>query len=93
VRLWKGKSKKAALRLLESPDFTAYIDRAKNLTYNVVIPNQLIAPIPKDFPVGYLSISDERGELSRTPLVTTEAYERGNALKRFWHSVVLLFKK
>jgi len=93
ARLWKGKAKNAALRLLESPDFTTHIKRAQNLNYEVVIPNKLIAPIPKDFPVGYLSISDEHGELSRTPLVTMEAYERGNALKRFWHSIVLFFKK
>ena len=93
VRLWKGKANNAVLRLLESPDFTAPVARAQNLYYEVFIPNQLIAPIPKDFPVGYLSISDDYGELSRTPLVTVEAYERGNAFKRFFHSIALLFKK
>ncbi|MDR1869803.1 MAG: D-alanyl-D-alanine carboxypeptidase [Treponema sp.] len=93
ARLWKGREKTAELVLADSPDFTSPIDRAGTLDYRTVISSRLIAPLPEGFPVGYLAISDEYGELSRTPLVTVRAYEKGNIFKRIWHSIVLLFKR
>jgi D-alanyl-D-alanine carboxypeptidase (penicillin-binding protein 5/6) len=92
-RLWKGRKNTVDLELVQSPYFTANINRANSIKYEIVIPNSLIAPLPKGFLAGYLYITDEYGELSRVPLVTNTAYERGNIFKRFWHSILLLFKR
>jgi len=81
------------LKLADTPDFTSPLDRADKLFFETVIPVPLAAPLPEGAAAGYLSISDEHGELSRAPLVTARYYERGNIFKRIWHSIVLLFKK
>ena len=93
ARLWKGKEKTAELKLAHAADFTSPINRANNLSYETVIPNPLIAPLPDGAEAGYLVISDENGELSRVPLVTARSYKRGNIFKRIWHSILLLFKR
>jgi D-alanyl-D-alanine carboxypeptidase (penicillin-binding protein 5/6) len=92
ARLWKGKTKTAKLKLASAPDFTSPLDRADKLFFKTFFPSPIVAPLPEDFPVGYLVISDGSGELSRTPLLTARPYEKGNIFKRFWHSIVLLFK-
>jgi len=93
IRLWKGKGKTIALKFKTSPDFTSSVNRADILKYEVVIPKHLIAPLPEGFEAGYIIISDEEGELSRTTIVTAQACKKGNIFKRLWHSIVLLFKK
>jgi len=92
-RLWKGKENEVALVIGESADFTSPIDRANTLFFETVIPNPLIAPLPAGFPVGYLSISDEHGELNRVPVITAYSYEQGNIFKRIWHAILLFFRK
>jgi len=92
-RLWKGKENEVELIIGESADFTSPIDRANTLIFETVIPNKLIAPLPAGFPVGYLSISDEWGELNRVPVITAYSYEQGNFFKRVWHSILLFFRK
>ena len=109
VRLWKGKKNKAQITIgrgqiaPETPPkdahnelyaaFTSPVNRGDNISYEVVINGNLIAPLAKGHPVGHLVISDEYGELHRALLVTAEAYERGNVFKRIWHSFLLLFNK
>jgi len=93
AQLWKGKANTVSLELINEIDFTAPVNRAESLKYEVVIPGYLTAPLPKGYAAGYLLISDEEGELFRTPLVTAAAYEKGNFFKRLWHSIVLFFKK
>ena len=92
VPLWKGKLNNVELKLAESTVFTSSANRANILNYEVVIPQPLVAPLPAGFLAGYLYISDENGELHKTPLVTAAAYEKGNIFKRIWHSILLLFK-
>jgi D-alanyl-D-alanine carboxypeptidase (penicillin-binding protein 5/6) len=58
-----------------------------------VIEEPLVAPLPAGAFVGYLVISDDRGELNRVPLLTARAYEQGGFFKRLWHSIKLLFVK
>ncbi|MCL2765757.1 MAG: D-alanyl-D-alanine carboxypeptidase [Treponema sp.] len=91
VRLWNGRRNRVELVLSEPAEFTAHTSRADNLFYEVVIPDHLTAPVPAGLPAGYLGISDEMGELIRIPLVTARAYERGNFLKRLWHSILMFF--
>ena len=93
ARLWKGKGSKVELMLTQSADFTSPADRADFLYYDIVLLQPLIAPLPAGYNAGYLSIRDEQGELSRTPLVTKTAYESGSLLKRIWHSFLLLFSR
>ena len=54
--LWKGVENAVELKLAESPDFTAPINRAYSLKFDTVIPETLIAPLPEGFTAGYLSI-------------------------------------
>jgi len=93
IPLWKGKGKTVALKFKSFPDFTSPFNRADILKYEVVIPKPLIAPLPEGFEAGYVIISDEAGELSRTAIVTAADCKKGNIFKRLWHSIVLLFKK
>jgi D-alanyl-D-alanine carboxypeptidase len=58
-----------------------------------VIEKKLAAPLPAGSHAGYIIISDEQGELSRTELVTAVDAGKGNIFKRFWHSIMLLFVK
>jgi D-alanyl-D-alanine carboxypeptidase (penicillin-binding protein 5/6) len=92
-RLWKGKENEVRLIIGESADFTSPFDRANTLTFETVIPNPLIAPLPAGFPAGYLVISDGYGELNRVPLITAYSYEKGNIFKRIWHSILLFFRR
>jgi D-alanyl-D-alanine carboxypeptidase (penicillin-binding protein 5/6) len=93
ARVWKGREKQVTLHLAEDPVFTAPLGRAVSLQYTDEINHPLIAPLPADYPVGTLVISDEEGELYRVRLLTTQAYEQGNIFKRIWDSIRLRFKK
>ncbi|GHT66508.1 hypothetical protein FACS1894110_10310 [Spirochaetia bacterium] len=93
VRLWKGKAKFAELVPGEAPEFTAPADRGNNLWLSTEIADPLIAPLPANYRVGNLIISDEQGELRRIPLLTAQEYEEGNFFKRVWDSLRLFLKK
>jgi len=93
VRVWKGKDKSVPLIIAESPDFTAPFNRANTLKYEIVIPKPVIAPLEAGTEVGFIEITDEYGELNRTPLLTAIASKRGNLFKRLWHSFLLLFNR
>ena len=91
-RLWKGKENEIELVIDGELEFTSPSDRANTLSYEIVIPNLLIAPLPEKYEAGFLIISDEYGELKRMPLLTAQSCERGNFFKRLWHSILLFFK-
>jgi len=94
ARLWKGKQKWVELELAEAPVFTAPLSRAEvALQFTAEIDHPLIAPLPIWYPVGWLVIADEGGELYRVRLITAQAYKRGNIFKRAWDSIRLLFLK
>jgi len=102
VRLWKGKDKRVELRIAAPTDymegsnplaFTAPANRAAALQFTTEINHPLIAPLPAYFPVGWLVISDEEGELHRVTLLTGREYRQGNIFKRAWHSIRLFFMK
>ena len=92
ARLWKGKTKWAALRPEGPLDFTSPLDRAHTIKYAVEADDPLIAPLPASYPAGWLVLSDDEGELHRVRLFTEQAYQRGNIFKRIWHSIVLFFR-
>ena len=93
ARLWKGKADYVELKPAWATDFTAPADRADSLWLSTEIADPLIAPLPADYPVGHLVVSDRQGELNRVTLLTAKAYEKGNIFKRLWHSIRLLFRK
>jgi len=93
VKLWKGRDKQVSLRTLEKTAFTAPLDRAASLRYAVRVNEPLIAPLPASYPIGWLILADDEGELRRMQLVTAAEYQQGNILKRIWHSIRLLFYK
>jgi len=92
ARLWKGRGNSVALRLAEPLAFTAPIDRALSLRYQVKINGPLVAPLPASSPVGWLIFADDEGEVRRVQLVTAREYQKGNIFKRIWHSIRLLFR-
>jgi len=92
-RLWKGKSNIALIAGTEPDVFTVHSNREGPIRGLIEIPKPIIAPLAAGEKVGYRIVFDDIGELYRTPLVTIEAYERGNVFKRFWHSIQLLFRK
>jgi D-alanyl-D-alanine carboxypeptidase (penicillin-binding protein 5/6) len=93
ARLWKGRENQVSLRMAESPAFTAPLDRAGSLRYALRINEPLIAPLPASYPVGWLVLADDDGELRRIQLLTEREYQQGNVFKRIWHSIRLLFLK
>jgi D-alanyl-D-alanine carboxypeptidase (penicillin-binding protein 5/6) len=93
VPLWMGKENNVKLKLTQPLNFTSHVNRSESIKYEVVIQEHLIAPLPAGHKAGYLYITDEYGELSRKPLVTEYASERGNFFKRIWHWIILLFKR
>ncbi|GHU86983.1 hypothetical protein FACS189476_01530 [Spirochaetia bacterium] len=93
IRLWKGKTKFAELVPGEAPEFTVPVNRGDNLWLSTEIIDPLIAPIPVNYQVGNLILSDQQGELRRIPLLTAREYGEGNFLKRLWDSVRLFFRK
>jgi len=93
AKLWKGKENKVELALARPIDFTSPINRAGKLQFKTVIEKKLSAPLAAGSHAGYIIISDEQGELSRTELVTAIDAKKGNIFKRMWHSFLLLFVK
>ncbi|MDR2133518.1 MAG: D-alanyl-D-alanine carboxypeptidase [Treponema sp.] len=98
ARLWKGRADWARLKpaegaALNPASFTAPKGRAGSLRLSAEIADPLIAPLPADYPVGDLVLSDEYGEVHRVPLLTESSYEQGNIFKRIWHSLMLLFRR
>jgi len=93
VKLWKGREKQVSLRLAESSAFTSPIDRAASLRYAIKINEPLVAPLPASYPVGWLFLADDEGELRRIQIVTAEEYQQGNIFKRIWDSIRLFFMK
>jgi D-alanyl-D-alanine carboxypeptidase (penicillin-binding protein 5/6) len=99
VRLWKGKDKFAELQIAAPSTengplmFTAPLNRAASLYLREEIDSPLIAPLPASFPVGWLVISDESGDLHRVRLLTAREYPQGNIFRRIWDSIRLFFLK
>jgi D-alanyl-D-alanine carboxypeptidase (penicillin-binding protein 5/6) len=92
ARLWKGKADWVKLVPAEAADFTAPVNRGSSLWLSTELQEPLIAPLPANYPVGNLVISDEKGELHRIPLLTGAEYEKGGVFKRLWDSVRLFFR-
>jgi len=93
TEVWKGREKTIEITLSHPADFTAPKTRAKSLFYETIINYPLIAPIKAGSQIGFLIISDEKGELNRIPLVAVKDCESAKTLKRIWHTVVLMFKR
>jgi len=91
VRLWKGRANAVEFVTDGPVHFTSPVGRSHALSYSAVINEPLVAPLPVNFPAGYLVFYDEDGEVNRVPLLTARAYEQGNIFKRFLHSIRLLF--
>jgi D-alanyl-D-alanine carboxypeptidase (penicillin-binding protein 5/6) len=91
VRLWKGKEALVELVAGENPDFTVPANRGNSLWLSTETSDPLIAPLPANYRVGDIVLSDEKGELRRIPLLTAKDYEEGGFFKRLWDSIRLLF--
>jgi D-alanyl-D-alanine carboxypeptidase (penicillin-binding protein 5/6) len=92
ARIWKGAINWEEPALAEPLPFTTFTDRGENLSWNVILEDPIIAPLPRGSNLGALILSDHQGELRRIPLVTAREIERGNIFKRGWDSVLLFFR-
>ncbi|GHV78650.1 hypothetical protein AGMMS49944_04410 [Spirochaetia bacterium] len=93
ARLWKGKRPSVQAIPAEPIPFTTFIDRGENLSWEAVLEEPLIAPLPAGVSVGTLILNDDRGELRRIPLITAEEAAQGNIFKRGWDALGLFFRK
>jgi D-alanyl-D-alanine carboxypeptidase (penicillin-binding protein 5/6) len=92
ARIWKGKTNHVPLALGEPPAFTAPADRGRRLRTVTTLRDPLTAPLEDGTPVGELIISDDQGELHRTPLLTAAPCEQAGLFKRIWDSIRLFFR-
>jgi D-alanyl-D-alanine carboxypeptidase (penicillin-binding protein 5/6) len=93
ARIWKGAINWEKPAPAEPFLFTTFTDRGENLSWDVILDDPIIAPLPRGGSLGTLILSDHKGELHRIPLVTAREIERGNIFKRGWDSVLLFFRK
>jgi D-alanyl-D-alanine carboxypeptidase (penicillin-binding protein 5/6) len=91
VKVWKAKTKTAAIAAGTAAERTVYRGRGRNIHIQTLINTPLIAPLAAGSTVGELVLSDDQGELYRIPLILKEALPRGNFLKRAWDSIRLFF--
>ena len=92
LRLWKGKDKWASVRPQGPLDFTSPLDRAHTIRFSVEAGDPLVAPLPASWPVGWLVLSDDEGELHRVRLLTGREYQQGNIFRRIWDSIRLFLR-
>jgi D-alanyl-D-alanine carboxypeptidase (penicillin-binding protein 5/6) len=92
ARLWKGKEKTVELIAGEDPAFTVSVNRGSRLWLSTEILDPLIAPLPANYRVGDIILTDDEGELRRIPLLTAKEYEEGGFFKRLWDSIRLSFR-
>jgi D-alanyl-D-alanine carboxypeptidase (penicillin-binding protein 5/6) len=92
VKLWKGKDKTVTLLKPECLNFTAPSDRAAD-RYSIITDDPLIAPLPANFPAGWIVFSDDIGEVHRMRLLTAREYQQGNIFRRIWDSIRLFFAR
>jgi D-alanyl-D-alanine carboxypeptidase (penicillin-binding protein 5/6) len=92
ARIWKGAINWEEPVPAEPILFTTFTDRGENLSWEVILDDPIIAPLPRDSNIGALVLSDHKGELRRIPLVTAGEIKRGNIFKRGWDSVLLFFR-
>jgi D-alanyl-D-alanine carboxypeptidase (penicillin-binding protein 5/6) len=93
ARLWKGKLKWIEAVPAEPLPFTTFVDRGESLSWEAVLDEPLIAPLPAGSVVGALILHDAAGELRRIPLVTAAEAAQGNIFKRGWDALALFFRK
>jgi D-alanyl-D-alanine carboxypeptidase (penicillin-binding protein 5/6) len=92
ARIWKGAINWEEPVSAEPILFTTFTDRGENLSWEVILDDPIIAPLPRGSNIGALILSDHKGELRRIPLVTTREIKRGNIFKRGLDSVLLFFR-
>ncbi|MDR1058109.1 MAG: D-alanyl-D-alanine carboxypeptidase, partial [Treponema sp.] len=92
ARIGKGALKWAEAVPAEPLPFTALSDRGRDLRWEVVMGDPLVAPLERGSELGTLVLSDEEGELRRIPLIAGEDIELGNIFKRAWDSLCLFFR-
>jgi D-alanyl-D-alanine carboxypeptidase (penicillin-binding protein 5/6) len=91
ARLWKGRENSIRLDTRGPRVFTVLAERGGGIRYEFDI-EDLVAPLPADFPAGTVTFYDDMGEILGMELVTTGDAPPGNFFKRLWDSILLFFK-
>jgi D-alanyl-D-alanine carboxypeptidase (penicillin-binding protein 5/6) len=93
ARIWKGAQKWTAAIPAEPLPFTAFSGRGRDLRWELMLEDPLIAPLGRGSELGTLVLSDQEGELRRITLIAEEDIEQGNVIKRAWDSMCLFFRR
>ena len=93
VRIWKGARNWTGAVPAEPLPFTTFSNRGRNLRWELVLKDPLIAPLERGSELGALVLSDQAGELRRIPLIAEDGIGKGAVFKRAWDSVVLFFRR
>jgi len=93
VRVWKGKDNYADIAPEEPFNFTAMLERGRQLSWEIELEEPVIAPLNAGQAVGRLVLYDSSGELRSVTLVTARNAEKGGFFKRLFDSIRLLFVK
>jgi D-alanyl-D-alanine carboxypeptidase (penicillin-binding protein 5/6) len=91
IGVWKAKEKNAALIPGSRPERTVPKERGRNIRFQTVINEPILAPLPAGSAVGEIILFDDDGELYRIPLTLKNNLEQGNWFKRLWDSIRLFF--
>jgi D-alanyl-D-alanine carboxypeptidase (penicillin-binding protein 5/6) len=91
ARVWKGRINLMPLEpAAEYLAITIPANRGNGLHSEISVAD-IIAPLPRGTPAGFLTFYDDYGELAKMELLTAEESEAANIFKRLWDSILLFF--
>jgi serine-type D-Ala-D-Ala carboxypeptidase (penicillin-binding protein 5/6) len=89
-RIWKGQQDYVAVGVLEPTVVTLQRGKHESLVTNVVVNEELLAPLAVGDPVGSVTVSLDDNPVFQAPLVALAAVEPGNFFARLWDSILML---
>jgi len=91
AKVWKGASPSVALGVRDEVYLTIPRGKSDKLDAQLVVDENLTAPLNADQVYGEMVVQLDGEELIRKPLVALQNVEAGSIFKRLWDSIVLFF--
>jgi serine-type D-Ala-D-Ala carboxypeptidase (penicillin-binding protein 5/6) len=91
VRVWKGREERVGMTPARAVTVTASRSEVEGLTYSIVTPAPVVAPVQKGQRVAELVFSAGGREICRIDLLSDRSVEAAGLLKRAWDTVQLGF--
>ncbi|WP_223826227.1 D-alanyl-D-alanine carboxypeptidase family protein [Spongiibacter pelagi] len=90
-KLWKGAKDSVSLGVAEDVYLTIPRGKSEALNAELIVNDELTAPIEQGQPYGELVVTLNDEEQLRVPLVALESVKEGSIFKRIWDALVLFF--